>query len=315
MRRLTAVALLLAASGCKNGGAGSAGSKSAAEGSPVVARIGERTITVDEVEERLQRMDQFSRARYASPEQKKRFLDSLVRFEVMAAEAQSRGYDKDPDVQRVLKNQLIQVLVQREIDDKVKPESIPDAEVEKYYREHPEEFMRPEQVRVSQILVKDRAKADKLAADARGAAKDDRAFTALVEKHSEDEDSRVRGGDLTFFDRKTTQYPRPVVDAAFALREVGDVSAPVQSDKGFHVLKLTQRRPGFTRPLAEVKTDVRRMILRDLRAKKMDELVKEMQQKLKVQIYEDQLAKVTVSEAPAGTATGKPSAPPTPGAR
>jgi parvulin-like peptidyl-prolyl isomerase len=74
-----------------------------------------------------------------------------------------------------------------------------------------------------------------------------KAFRDLVTKYSEDADSKPRGGDLTQFDRATTQHPQAVVTAAFALKEVGDVSDLVATDKGFAILKLTDKAP---RPFA-----------------------------------------------------------------
>jgi peptidyl-prolyl cis-trans isomerase C len=263
----------------------------------VVARIDGKAITLSEVQQRIDALDPYSKARYSSPEQRKKFLENLVRFEVLAREAEKRGYDRDPDVQRALKNQMIQVFLRKELDEKLKAEPISDADVAGYYKEHAAQFHQPEQVRVSQILVADRALAERIATMARSEQKhdkSDRGFRALVEKYSIDEDSKPLGGDLTFFDRQTTQLPKALVEAAFALKEVGEVSPPVASDKGFHVLLLTQRRPGFTRPLEGVAAEIKRLILRDRRAMKQEAMVAEMRQKLKVQIYEDQLAKVSV---------------------
>jgi peptidyl-prolyl cis-trans isomerase C len=278
---------------------GGCGPRGAAAGRPdVVARIDGEEITVSDLQKRLDALDPYSRARFSAPEQKRKFLENLVRFEVLAAEAEKRGYDKDPDVQRVLKNQMIDVFLRKELDEKLKGETIADADVDRYYADHEAQFKQPEQVRVSQILVKDRAKADKVAAEARAAGGSDKGFRDLVTKYSEDEDSKPLGGDLTFFDRKTTQYPPALVEAAFALKEVGDLSPPVQTPKGFHVLKLTQRRQGFTRPVEGAAPEIKRLILRDRRAKKMEEMVVQMREKLKVQIFEDQLAKVTVEAKP-----------------
>jgi peptidyl-prolyl cis-trans isomerase C len=285
----------------------------------VVARIDDRVITVTDVQQRINALDPYSRARFSSPEQKKKYLDNLVRFEVLAAEAEKRGYDKDPDVQRVLKNQMIDVFLRKELDEKLKGDTVSDADVDRYYTEHESQFKQSEQVRVSQILVKDKAKAEKVGAEARAAGGSDKGFRDLVSKYSEDEDSKPLGGDLTFFDRQTAQYPRPLVEAAFALKDVGQVSGVVASDKGFHILRLTQRRPGFTRPKEGVAAEIRRLISRDRRAKKMEEMVAEMRQKMKVQIYDDQLAKVTLTAAPApGVATAPgalPGHPVQPGAR
>jgi peptidyl-prolyl cis-trans isomerase C len=273
---------------------GGCGAKKA--GPEVVARIDGEVITVADLQHKIDGLDPYSRARFSTPEQRRKFLDNLVRFEVLAREAQNRGYDKDPEVQRALKNQMITSLVQKEIDDKLRPEDVGDAEVARYYQEHPGEFRQPEQVRVNQIFTVDAGKADRAAAAARalkGKAGADKAFHELVNEMSEDEDSKSRGGDLTFFDRESQMYPRPVIEAAFRLADIGDVSPPVRSDKGYHVLVLTQKRPGFTRALPEVSREIRRLILRERRAKKMDELVAEMRQRLKVEVYEDQLAKVS----------------------
>jgi parvulin-like peptidyl-prolyl isomerase len=292
MRRLWLCVLVLGC-GSKTTGTGESGE--------VVARIDGQPITLSEVQQRIDALDPYSKARYSSPEQRKKFLENLVRFELLAREAEKRGYGRDPDVQRALKNQMIQVFMRKELDAKLRAEPITEADVARYYQEHQDQFRQPEQVRASQILVADRALAEKLVAELRNEQKhdkSDRPFRGLVEKHSIDEDSKRLGGDLTFFDRQNPQLPKALVEAAFALKEVGDVSPPVASDKGFHVLRLTQRRPGFTRPLEGVVAEIKRLILLDRRAKKQEEMVAEMRQKLKVQIYEDQLAKVKVEAKP-----------------
>jgi peptidyl-prolyl cis-trans isomerase C len=306
------VAVLLAA-GCSKSArvgvpaaAGAPGKAASGEGAQVVARIDGEAITVDDVQRKLSALDAYSRARYSAPEQKKKFLESLVRFEVLAREAQSRGYDKDPVVQQALKNQMIAQFLQKEVDAKLRPEDFSEAEVDRYYREHPEEFRQPEQVRVSQIFTAGRPRAEQAAAEARAltgrsSVEEEKLFRDLVGRYSEDEDSKSRGGDLTFFDRATGLYPKAVVEAAFALKEIGEVSGPVHSERGYHVLLLTQRRPGFTRPREDAGREIRRQLAKERRARKMEEMVTEMRQRLKVQIFEDQLAKVAV-DRPAGGA-------------
>lgn len=287
--------------------------KATGEGT-VVARIDDQVITAAQLQEQINKLPPFTRRRYEAAEQKKRFLENLVRFEVMAQEAKSRGYDRDPDVQRVLKQQMITEFLGKEVDAKLKAEDLSDVDVAAYYAAHKDEFVRPEAVRVSQILIKDKATAAKVAAEAKATARGtgaraDEAFIALVRKHSQDEDSKGHGGDLTYFDRKTAPYPRPVVEASFALKDVGDVSDPIESDAGFHILKLKQRRPGFTRPLPEVQAEIRRLILQERRTKKIEELVAEMKQKVKVEIYEDELKKIPVQTSALVGASGTPKAP------
>jgi peptidyl-prolyl cis-trans isomerase C len=288
-----ALALATAAAGCADKPTASAPGGNGDD--QVLARIDGEVITAAQLQGRLDALDPYSRSRFSAPEQKRKFLENMVRFEVLAREAQNRGYDRDPEVQRALKNQMISTLLQKELDDKLKPEDVPNPEVERYYREHPDEYKQPEQVRVSQIFTSDATRAERAAAAARGLKgkpEAEKAFRELVAQLSEDEDSKSRGGDLTFFDRTTAMYPRPLVEAAFALTDVGQVSAPVKTERGYHVLMLTQRRPGFTRALPEVTRDIRRQLIRDRRAKKMEELVAEMRKRLKVEVYEDRLARV-----------------------
>ncbi len=286
--------------GCKPKQADAPGAGSKERGQ-IVAKIDDQVITVADVQDRINRQVPYVRARYQSPERKKELLDSLVQFEVMAKEAKSRGYESDPDVIRVMKQTMISEFVKREFDVKVKPDNVPDADVEKYFREHAAEFNHPEEVRVSQIFTKDKAKAQKAATAAKAIpALDEKAYRNLVTAQSEDEDSKQRGGDLTFFDRNSSTYPKEVVAAAFALKDVGDVSPVVQTGKGFHVLKLTGKRPGFSRPLDEVKTQIQKQIFNQVRTQKMDEFVAEMRKKVKVEVYADKLKDVVIEGAPGG---------------
>jgi peptidyl-prolyl cis-trans isomerase C len=294
----------------------------AAQNSPepgqVVAKIDDTAITVGDVQERINKQSPFIRARYTSIEKKKEFLDNLIRFEVMAAEAQRRGYDKDPEVMRVMKQQMISKFLQKDFESNLKVEDVPDADVEKYYKDHPEEFNRKDEVRVSQIVVKDKGKADKVAGEVKALPKtppgaDQKGFRDLVTKYSEDEDSKARAGDLTFFDKDSTAYPKPIVEAAFKLAEVGEVAGPIKTDKGFAIIKLTQKKPGFTRPLAEVKRQIQQRLFRDLRTKKLDEFVADMRKKSKIDINEENLAKVVVESG--GDGAGAPGMLSAPGMR
>ena len=287
---------LLSVVACKPGGPAKATKPvEAGDRGKSVARIDDTVITVGEVQDLINKQAPFVRTRYMALDKRKEFLDNLIRFEVMAKEAEKRGYDKDPEVLRVMNQQMVSKFLQKDFEPKLKVENVPDADVEKYYKDHPEEYNRPEEVRVSELLVKDKARADKVAADARAADhKDPKPFRDLVTKYSEDEDSKQRGGDLTSFDRTSTMYPKPIIDAAFELKEVGDISPPIKVEKGYAVLRLTQRRAAYSRPLAEVKRQIQQRLFRDVRTKAMDDLVAELKAKYGVTIDEANLSKVAI---------------------
>src|SRR5262249_29015476 len=105
-----------------------------------VATIDGQTITVAEFQDRINKQSPYVRARYTSLEQKKEFLDTLIRFEVLAKEAQKRGYDQDPEVVRTMKQVMIQKLLKEEFETKLKPEDIPDDELKKFYDAHQSDY-------------------------------------------------------------------------------------------------------------------------------------------------------------------------------
>jgi peptidyl-prolyl cis-trans isomerase C len=316
---LALAAPALAAPACRHAAGGGAEARNV-DPSQVVAKVDDSVITVEDVQERINKQSPFVRARYTSAEKKREFVDTLVRFEVMAAEAARRGYDKDPDVQRVMKQQMISKLMQKDFESKLKVEDVPEGDVEKYYNEHPTEFHQKDEVRVSAIFLKDKAKAERAYADARALPKgpasfgDQKGFRDLVTKYSEDEESKPRGGDLSFFAADTQTVPKPIVDAAFGLKEVGDTAPPVKTDKGWAIVHLTQKRPGFNRPLPEVKRQIQQRLFRDLRSKAMDAFVDDLKKRSSITINDDNLAKVVVEGAtgrPAGTGIPGADIPPT----
>jgi peptidyl-prolyl cis-trans isomerase C len=263
------------------------------------------------------------RARFTTPEKKKEFLDSQIRFEVLANEAERRGYDKDPEVMRVMRQQMISKLLQKDFESKLKVEDVPDADVQKYYDDHPSEFHQKDEVRTAQIVVKEKGKADKVLAEVKALPKTpptmptapnaETGFRALVTKYSEDPDAKQTGGDMLFFDKDSTKYSKPIVEAAFKLAEVGDVTE-VKTDKGYVVLRLVQKRPGFSRPLPEVKRQIQQRLFRDLRNKSMEAFVTDLKKKSKIEIHEENLNKVVVDTATTGgPSAGMPGMPGVPG--
>jgi peptidyl-prolyl cis-trans isomerase D len=128
------------------------------------------------------------------------------------------------------------------------------ADLERAYNDNFDQYSTPEQIRASHILLKTegkdeaavKAKADELLKQARAGAD----FADLARKSSEDEASAPNGGDLDFFGRG--RMVPEFDDAAFKL-EAGQVSDVVKTQYGFHIIKVTEKKAGTTRPLDEVK--------------------------------------------------------------
>jgi peptidyl-prolyl cis-trans isomerase C len=286
------------------GAPGQPSTQSAEELKTVLAKIDDVQITLAEFQERINRQSPYIRARYTSLEQKKEFLDSLVRFEVLAKEAYRRGLDKDPEVVRTMKQVMIQKLIRDQFDSNAKQNAdslVSDAEMKAYYDANVGEYVKPEEVRVSAIIVKNKAQADRVAIEARGdAGKTNKGFRDLVMKYSADEETKLRGGDLRYLDATTKDVPAPVVKAAFTLFNTGDVSTAVDAGNGtFYVLKQTGRRKSVTKTFEDAKAQIRNKLFRDKRLQAQKDFVDGLRAKSKIEINEANLAKVRIDTSQA----------------
>lgn len=263
-----------------------------------LATVDDVTITVGEFQEQLNRQSPYVRARYTALEEKKNFLDSLVSFEVMAKEAQRRGLDKDPEVVRTMKQVMIQKLIKEEFSEKITPESIPEEELRAFYKQHESEYRRPAQVRAAAIVVKDKALAEQLSKQGKSEEnKSPTGFRDMVTKHSIDEATKNSGGDLGYFEKDTTELPKPVVEAAFAL-ENNKVSDPIPVEGGrFYVIKVTGTRKAMEKTFEEVKSQLVNRVYRDKRVESQKEFVEGLKQKAKITVNEDNLNKVQIEPA------------------
>jgi peptidyl-prolyl cis-trans isomerase C len=261
-----------------------------------LARVGDVVITVGQLAHRINRMSRYVRGRYQSLEKKRKLLESMVEFEVLAKEAARRGFAENPDVVRMLRQVMIQRLRQRVVEQKVKRSDITEQDVKAYYEKHRKQYNKPETVRISHILVKDKDTAVKVLAQVKKKGKDPRAFRALVQKFSVDKATKRRAGDLRYFTRKDKRVPKPVIEAAFKLEKRGEVAGPVKSDRGWHVIKLTHRRKAIRREVDDpkVKQQIVTRILRERRRQALNAYKKKLRKQAEVKIHEDRLANVKI---------------------
>jgi peptidyl-prolyl cis-trans isomerase C len=325
--------VILIAAGCtrsedkkKSGGAAAEGSgalasQSSEELSAVLAKVEGVTITVKQLQDSINRQSPYIRARYQSREQKRVFLDNLIRFEVLAKEAEKRGLHKDPEVVQTMKSAMITKLLKDELERGIKPEDIPEADMKAHFDAHQAEFNKPEEVRVSAVILSKKAQADEVARQARAeAGKTNKAFRELVTKYSTDEESKLRGGDLRYFARESAEIPRPVVEAAFGLEKTGDVAGPIAADGKFYVIKQTGRRKAVVKTYDQVKRQIQNDLYKDRREASQKQFVEQLRARAKVEVFEDNLKKVRVdtsSQAAAEPLTPDPHAapPPSPGVK
>jgi peptidyl-prolyl cis-trans isomerase D len=134
---------------------------------------------------------------------------------------------------------------------------VPAADVQRFYNDNIAQYQTPEQIRASHILLntagKDEATVRKQAEDILKQARAGADFAALATKFSEDEGSKVNGGDLDYFGRG--RMVPEFETAAFALQP-GQISDLVKSQFGFHIIKVVDKKPAVTRTFDEVRPQI-----------------------------------------------------------
>jgi peptidyl-prolyl cis-trans isomerase C len=107
-----------------------------AQAAETLAKIGSRTITVGDLAEEIAQKGPFLRARYNSPERRRELLDQMIRFELLAQEAEREGFDDLPDVQRTRKQILIRRFLKVRYEDAIELDDVTDEQVRQYYESH-----------------------------------------------------------------------------------------------------------------------------------------------------------------------------------
>ena len=183
---------------------------------------------------------------------------NLLRARQIAAAARAADYDQDPLVAGQLKLEEEKDLAKLWMDHVMAtaPQADYEALAEEYYLAHPDEFMSPEILDVSHILVSTESRSDE---NALLIIKDleDRLdenpgqFDALVMEFSEDPAKTTNQG--RYPQMKRGDMVTAFEEAAFALQEPGQISAPVKTSYGYHFIRLNARTPAEPLPFEIVK--------------------------------------------------------------
>ncbi|ACG75671.1 PpiC-type peptidyl-prolyl cis-trans isomerase [Anaeromyxobacter sp. K] len=322
LRRIVLLGLVaLAATACQPG------SKDSKKSGPAVATGNGFTITAGEMKARLDEQSPFIRARYSTLERKKEFLDNLIRFEVLAREAERQGLANDPDVQLTLKKVMVQKLVQKNFQDAngAAAEAMPEADLQKYYDEHKAEYYRPRRVRLAAVVWNAPAgspeRAAKVALAKKALAKlkaeekkNTLAFAQLVNEFSEDAASKATAGDLGFKSREDLEkaYSKEFADVTFNLQP-GATSGVLETANAVYLVKGTGEQDELNRTFEQVKAQIQTKLYREKKTKEFDGWLKKLRDDAKVSIDEKALEAVEVSAAAPAGMGGMPGMPGMPG--
>jgi peptidyl-prolyl cis-trans isomerase C len=272
--------------------------------SRVLAKVGDKEITLGDYAATLERMDQFERLRYQSADRRRDLLDEIIKVELLAAEARRRGLHEEPEVKERLRLVLRDEVLREARSKLPTPAEIPESEVRKYYEEHRDDFRDPERRRVSHIVMKSEADAKKVLEQARGASP--KQWGELVKKHSLEAAAAGNAplelaGDLGIVGAPGTsrgdnpRVPEPVRKAVFQIDSIGGVhSELVVVDGKLHIVRMTGKTEARDRALAEAERTIRVALLHERLDQVEKKLEAELRKKYEVKVDEAALKKVDV---------------------
>ena len=203
-----------------------------------------------------------------SPEVRNALRDTLINQEVVVQEAMKKGLQKNPEVAAQLDLQRQEILVNAFVQDYMKANPITEDAIKKEY-ERVKPTIPAKEFKARHILVdKEEDAKDVIAQIKKGAS-----FEKLAADKSKDTGSKTRGGDLDW--APATRYVKPFGEALGKLKKGQLTDAPVQTEFGFHVIRLDDERAVKVPTIEEAKPQITQMLqgqavqkmLADLRAK------------------------------------------------
>lgn len=238
-------------------------SLSAAEPGDVVAKVGDADITEADIAFAAQDLGQ--QLQQFPPDQwRALLLDVVVDMELIAQAAREDGIDQDPDFKKQLEFLELQALRNAYISQKIDG-AITDDVLNSAYEEEFKDYEGPEEVNARHILVNEKAEAEDLIKALDGGAD----FVELAKENSTGP-SGPNGGDLGYFGKG--QMVKPFEEAVFELEPGAYTKEPVQTQFGWHVIKLEDKRRQEKPAFEAVAGELRQRLIREQYEAKMAEL-------------------------------------------
>ncbi|OGA11154.1 MAG: peptidylprolyl isomerase [Betaproteobacteria bacterium RIFCSPLOWO2_02_64_14] len=208
---------------------------------------------------------QTARGQPDSPEMRDSIKNTLINQEVIAQEALKKGLQKNPAVAAQIALQRQEILVNAFVQDYLKAHPISDDTLKKEY-ERQRAAAGAKEYKARHILVEKEDEAKEAIAQIRNGA----AFEKVAGERSRDQGSKIKGGELEW--AVPTNYVKPFAVALVKLKKGQMTEAPVQSNFGWHVIRLDDERPFKAPAFDEVKANLQRGLQQQLVQKAVADL-------------------------------------------
>jgi peptidyl-prolyl cis-trans isomerase C len=279
--------------------------KTETKGSYLV-KVGNAKITEADLDRELKNLPEFAQALFAGSSGKERFLDELVKKEILYQEAVKKGIDKDPQykakVEDFKKITLVGLLLERVIEEKSK---VTPQDVKEYYEKNKEEVSPATQIKVSQIVVKTSDEANSVYEK----LKKGEDFAKIAKQSSLDPGSAKNGGDLGYLAKGQM---KPEIESVAVKLKVGQFSPPVKIPGGYLLVKVTDKKLGKPLEFDKVKNLIAQRLAAEKQKTAFDSYLDELRKTYKVEMNKEAISQLSGQEKQGETAPELPAAPKVP---
>ncbi|KNZ42132.1 peptidylprolyl isomerase [Acetobacterium bakii] len=242
-----------------------------------MATVEGKTIYSSDLDALIKQLPQEQANQFLSREGRRQLLEELIAQELFYLEAKEAKVDESEEFKKMVKDAEEKLLKTHMIAKFMMDVTIPDEDVEKFYNENPEQFIAPDSVRASHILLPTEQQAIDIIAEIKAG----KSFEDAAKEYSVCP-SKDNAGDLSYFSRG--QMVPEFEEAAFAL-EIGEMTeVPVKTQFGYHVIKLTDRKETQTIPYDAIKDNARSFLLREKQNKAFIGKVEDLKKKYTVDV-------------------------------
>jgi len=242
-----------------------------------MATVEGKTIYSSDLDALIKQLPQEQANQFLSREGRRQLLEELIAQELFYLEAKEAKVDESEEFKKMVKDAEEKLLKTHMIAKFMMDVTIPDEDVEKFYTENPEQFIAPDSVRASHILLPSEQQAIDIIAEIKAG----KSFEDAAKEYSVCP-SKDNGGDLSYFSKG--QMVPEFEEAAFAL-EIGELTeVPVKTQFGYHVIKLTDRKETQTIPYDAIKDNARSFLLREKQNKAFIGKVEDLKKKYTVDV-------------------------------
>jgi peptidyl-prolyl cis-trans isomerase C len=257
----------------------------------VLARIGNKVITEEYLEAKIKTLPSNYQRSLDHETLRKQVFERLVQMYVFAMEGKAEKLDQDKDLKIWIDDAVSGILARGYVTRKFKKDAnASEQEIEKYYNGHKSEFLKPAMVKARHILIKvppnakpgESSSALNKAGEIRKKLDKGADFAKLAAEYSDDPGSKNKGGNLGFF-AKTWMVPA-FSNAAFTLKK-GEISKPVKTRFGYHIIKVEDKKDAEQQDLKSVKANIRSELIKIKVNTAINKDFERLKKKYNVEIY------------------------------